>query len=276
MRNLTRILRHPRGLIAIVMLALLMVMAFSAPLLYPDGPWSMAGGSYVWPFQEGATPLGTDAFGRDLLAGVLYGSQITIVITLSAAAAALFLGVLMGVVAGYYGGLIDDVLMRVCDATLTIPGFLFAVVIVGLLSPSLVTIAGAIALVSWPSIARLVRAEVMKLRRIDFVLAARVCGVSDLRIILVHVLPNCFAPIAVAASFLVATAIIIESGLAFLGLSDPDVISWGSIMGAGRSSIRSAWYITLVPGTAIVLTVLAFNMLGDAINDVLDPARRNK
>lgn len=166
--------------------------------------------------------------------------------------------------------------MRITDAFQTIPSFLAAVVIVGVIGPSITTVVASISAVSWPMIARLARAEFLRLRGADFVHACRIMGMSDVRIIVTQILPNCLSPIIVAASVLVATAIIVESGLSFLGLGDPNVVSWGGIIGGGRSALRTAWYITVIPSAAVVLTVLALNLIGDALNDVLNPRLRER
>lgn len=273
---LVRLLRHPSGLIGVVILLTVVVMALVAGLLFQEGPWPMDGQPYLWPGHDPAYPLGTDAMGRDLLAGIFYGARVSLLIGLAATAVAVTVGIVFGALAGYYGGWLDDVLMRFTDAIQTIPSFLFAVVIVGLMGPSLTTIVTSVALVSWPTIARLVRAEFLRLRNVDFVLSCKVIGMSDRRIIFAQILPNCLAPIIVASSVLVATAIIIEAGLSFLGLGDPNSMSWGTIIGAGRPALRSAWYLTLIPAGAVVLTVLALNLLGDGLNDILNPRLRKR
>ncbi|WP_353183954.1 ABC transporter permease [Bosea sp. (in: a-proteobacteria)] len=275
-RKLKTLLQHPSGFVGFVLLAAILIMAASAGTLYPEGPWPMDGTPTLWPGEEPAYLLGTDAMGRDLLAGLLYGARVSLAIGLAATAVALLVGVTVGAFAGYHGGLIDDALMRFTDAMQTIPSFLFAVVIVGVLTPSLLTIICSIALVSWPTVARLVRAEFLRLRSMDFVLACRTMGMSDVRIIFRQILPNCVAPIIVASSVLVATAIIIEASLSFLGLGDPNAMSWGTMIGAARPSLRTAWYMTLVPAAAVVATVLALNLIGDALNDAFNPRRRER
>ena len=184
--------------------------------------------------------------------------------------AALVVGVLMGAVAGYFGGFIDDALMRFTDAVQTIPPFLLAIVIVVIVKPTVTTIILAIAAISWPGLARLVRAEVLRLRESEFVASCKLIGMGDIRIILTQVLPNCMAPIIVSASIMVASAILTEAGLSFLGLGDPNVISWGTMVGMGRSDLRTGWYLVVIPGIAIMLSVLALNLLGDGLNDALN------
>jgi peptide/nickel transport system permease protein len=259
------------GLFGLIVLAIVVAMALSADLIYPDGALNIAGSPLTWPGVDRAFPLGTDSLGRDIAAGLVHGARVSLAVGLIAAGAASLIGACIGAVAGYYGRWIDDALMRFTDAVQTIPSFLLAIVIVGILEPSLKTIISAIALVSWPMIARLVRAEFLKLRNQDFVLSCRIIGMSDARIIFGQIFPNCLAPIIVASSLLVASAIIVEAGLSFLGLGDPNAISWGAIIGGGRSALRAAWYITVIPAVAVVLTVLALNLLGDALNDVFNP-----
>ena len=271
-----RTLTSPSGLIGLVILVLILCMAMSATELFPKGPWSMVARPYIWPGKNLKVPLGTDVLGRDMLAGIFYGARVSLLVGFVAASAALLIGVTVGALSGYYGRIVDTVLMRITDAFQTIPSFLFAIVIVAILSPSITTIVCAIALVSWPSIARLMRAEVLRVREMEFVQSCKVIGMSDARIILTQVIPNSLSPVIVAASVLVATAIITEAGLAFLGLGDPNIMSWGSIINVGRPSIRTSWYIALIPGGFVVLTVLALNLLGDAINDAINPRLRRR
>lgn len=272
----SRLMRHPSGAVGMILLALVLLMSASAGYLFPNGPYAIAGAPRLWPGADPAFPIGTDSLGRDLLAGLFYGSRVSLAIGAAAAAVSLIIGVLFGAIAGYYGGWIDDVLMRLTDAMQTIPSLLSAVAIVGVIGPSLTTITIAIAIVSWPMIARLVRAEFLRLRTYDFVQSCRIIGMSDLRIIFGQILPNCLAPIIVASSVLVATAIIVEASLSFLGLGDPNVMSWGTILSVGRQELRSAWYITAFPAVALVLTALALNLIGDALNDVLNPRLKER
>jgi peptide/nickel transport system permease protein len=188
---------------------------------------------------------------------------------------AVLLGTLIGGIAGYYGGKVDDALMRVTEIFQTIPSFVFAIVLVAVMSPSVESTVIAIAVVSWPGIARLARGEFLSMRRREFVQSCVSLGMGDLRIMFQQILPNCLSPIIVTASLLVATAILIESGLAFLGLGDPNVMSWGFQVGAGRTVLRSAWWICTFPGIAILLTVLAINLVGEGLNDAFNPRLRN-
>jgi len=188
--------------------------------------------------------------------------------------AALLIGTLIGAFSGFYGGIVDNVLMRVTELFQTIPSFIFAIVLVAILSPSLTSTIIAIAVVSWPPIARLVRGEFMTLRRREYVEAAIVLGMGDLQTIFRQILPNCLSPIIVTGSLLIATAILIESALAFLGLGDSNVMSWGFMIGSGRTYLRSAWWLCAIPGFAILMTVLAINLVGEGLNDALNPRLR--
>lgn len=273
---LGRFLRHPSGVVGILIILAAIFMAAIAGWVYPDGPWAITGSPRQWPGANPAYLLGTDSLGRDLAAGLLHGSRVSLMVGATAALVSIVIGTLFGGLSGYYGGWIDDVLMRITDAMQTIPSFLSAIAIVGIVGASLPTIVFAIAIVSWPMIARLVRAEFLRLRTYDFVQSCRIMGMSDLRIIFFQILPNCLAPIIVASSVLVATAIIVEASLSFLGLGDPNMMSWGTILGNGRSALRNAWYITAVPAFALVFTVLALNLIGDALNDVLNPRLKER
>lgn len=270
-KTMARLMRHPSGCVGVVLIALVIVMSASAGFLFPSGPWTIAGTPRLWPGADPAFPLGTDALGRDMLSALFYGSRVSLAVGAAAALASVIIGTLVGAFAGYYGGWIDDILMRLTDAMQTIPSFLAAVAIVGIIGASLGTITAAIAIVSWPMIARLVRADFLRLRSYDFVQSCKIIGMSDLRIIFGQILPNCLAPIIVSSSILVATAIITEASLSFLGLGDPNVMSWGTILSVGRQELRSGWYMTAFPAVALVLTVLALNLIGDALNDVLNP-----
>jgi peptide/nickel transport system permease protein len=260
---------------AIILLGVL-AMAILAPILYPGDPWDMVTEPYLAPGASPDYALGTDMMGRDLAAGIFHGARVSLLIGLVATTVALLLGVSIGALSGYYGGRVDRALMRLTELFQTIPAFLFAIVLVAIFEPSVTTIVLAIGVVSWPPVARLTRGEFLGLRSREFVLACEAMGMSDVRIILRHCLPNAAAPIIVTGSLMVATAILTEAGLAFLGLGDPNVMSWGTIIGAGREVLRSAWYVCTLPGIAILLTVLAINLVGEGLNDALNPRLRNR
>ncbi len=260
----------------LLVLGLILAMAGLAGVLFPDDPWEMVAQPLLWPGQDAEYRLGTDLLGRDLMSGLFHGARVSLLFGFSATLAALVVGVTVGSLAGYYRGWVDDVLMRVTELFQTVPPFILAIVLVAILTPSSRTIVFAIAIVSWPGVARLVRAEFMALRGREFVQAGIVLGMGDGRIILTQMLPNAMGPIIVSASLMVATAILLEASLAFLGLGDPNLMSWGTIIGAGRDALRTAWYIAALPGAAILLTVVSFNLIGEGLNDALNPRLRNR
>ncbi|MDB5547004.1 MAG: putative dipeptide transport system permease protein [Tardiphaga sp.] len=275
MRNLfKRLLKNPGGLIGVVILIIAVIIAVAGPWLFPNSPWRMVQRPFVPPFTLAAVPLGTDALGRDVFAGLIYGARVSLLVGLVSTLVALIVGVPLGAMAGYFGGRIDDALMRFTEFFQTIPSFALAIVLVAILQPSIYSIVGAIAIVSWPPVARLVRGEVLSLRTREYVQAAIVTGQSHSWIIWREILPNALSPVIVLASLMVATAILLESSLSFLGLGDPNLISWGYMVGAGRTVIRQAWWITVFPGLAILVAVLGLNLIGEGLNDVLNPRLR--
>jgi peptide/nickel transport system permease protein len=270
-RALSVFLRNPTAIAGCLCMALIALLALLAPWLYPGDPLDMVAQPFLWPGQDAAYPLGTDSMGRDVAAGLAHGAGVSLTIGVVAAAVGLTLGIAVGATAGYFGGRTDRALQRLIELFQTIPSFILLVVLVAIAQPSIRTIVLAIGLVTWPTVARLVRAEFRSLRRKDFVLAARSMGYGHARIILREILPNALPPVIVTASVMVASAILMESALSFMGMGDPNVVSWGSMIGSGRELLRTAWYLTAVPGLAIVLAVLAFNLIGDGLNDALNP-----
>ncbi|RQS62614.1 ABC transporter permease [Burkholderia sp. Bp8963] len=270
------LLRNPSACAGLVLLAAFVVLAFAAPKLYPGDPLDMVAAPFEWPGADPQFWLGTDSLGRDVAAGVAHGTRVSLLIGAASAAIGLAIGTLVGAIGGYFGGIVDDVLVRVTELFQTVPSFLLVIVIVAIGRPDVVVIALAIGIASWPTVARIVRAEFRTLRRADFVLAARTQGFGDARIIFGEILPNALPPVIVTASVMVASAILIESSLSFLGMGDPNVVSWGAMIGFGRDSLRTAWYLTAIPGAAIVLAVLALNLLGDGLNDALNPRLRQR
>lgn len=270
-RAVRSFLRNPAAVVGLAVLAAALAMALAAPWLYPEDPLSMVARPYLWPGQNPRYPLGTDSLGRDVAAGVVWGARISLLVGFSAMAIGVATGILVGSTAGYFGGWIDDALVRVMEVFQTAPAFLLLIVLVAILSPSVDAVIFGIGVVTWPTIARLVRAEFRAIREKDFVTAARGLGYGHARIIFVEILPNALPPIIVTASVMVATAILMESALSFMGLGDPNQISWGSMIGSGREALRTAWFLTAIPGVAIVVTVLALNLIGDGLNDALNP-----
>ncbi|EHM01573.1 putative dipeptide ABC transporter, permease protein DppC [Acetobacteraceae bacterium AT-5844] len=271
-----RYLRSPAAVVGLVLLVLVVAMAVSAPWVFPRDPLSLAGRPLQWP---GANPnfwLGTDNTGRDIAAQIFHGARTSLLIGLVATAISIGIGIVVGAVAGFYGGWVDDALMRVTEAFQTLPNFILLLVLVAVFGSDIRTVTIAIGLVSWPPSARLTRAEFMSLRSREFVQACRVLGMRDTRIIFREILPNALPPVIVYASVIMAVAILLESSLAFLNLSDPNVPSWGNLIGAGRGVLRVQWYVSAIPGVAILATVLAVSLVGQGLNDALNPRLKSR
>ena len=270
-----RISKNKSAVFGLIILFLVILMAVIANWIYPDDPFRLAGKPMSSPGANGFL-LGSDTLGRDVAAGIAHGAKTSILIGLLATIAAVFIGIIFGALAGYYGGVIDDALMRVTEIFQTIPSFVFAILLVAIMKPSIESIVIAITVVSWPAVARLVRGEFMSLKNREFVQACHTLGMNDSRIMMREILPNCLSPVIVIGSLMVATAILIESGLAFLGLGDPNIMSWGFQIGAGRTMLRSAWWVCTFPGIAILITVLAINLVGEGLNDAFNPRLRER
>lgn len=270
MHTLKSFLRHPTGMIGLVILLAVVVLAALAKTLFPDDPWDMVGAPFQPPFSEGL-PLGSDTLGRDVAAGIAYGARVSLMIGITSTAAAVLIGVVIGAIAGYFGDKVDEAMMRLTELFQTIPGFILAILLVATLGPTLGHEIIAIAAVSWPPLARLTRAEFLRLRGREFVQAAVCQGQPPLVVVLRHILPNAVSPIIVTGSLAVATSILLESALSFMGLGDPNMMSWGFMIGAARTVIRQAWWMSVFPGVAILLTVLAINLVGEGLNDTLNP-----
>ncbi len=274
-RFLGRFSKNKSAVFGLIILFLVILMAVIANWIYPDDPFRLAGKPMSSPGTNGFL-LGSDTLGRDVAAGIAHGAKTSILIGLLATIAAVFIGIIFGALAGYYGGVIDDALMRVTEIFQTIPSFVFAILLVAIMKPSIESIVIAITVVSWPAVARLVRGEFMSLKNREFVQACHTLGMNDSRIMMREILPNCLSPVIVIGSLMVATAILIESGLAFLGLGDPNIMSWGFQIGAGRTMLRSAWWVCTFPGIAILITVLAINLVGEGLNDAFNPRLRER
>ena len=265
MRLLKRFVRQPSALLGAVFLLVLAALAIAAPWLTSSSPWEMNSQPMLAPFHDPAHWLGSDLLGRDLGIGLLYGARVSLAVGVLTSLATLLMGLLVGAIAGYFGGWVDGVLMRIAEFFQIIPQLVLAVILVAVLEPSLGTIVLAIALVAWPAVARLVRSEFLTLRQREFVQAARVLGQSPWGIISQQILPNALAPLLVVMTFVMATAILTESALAFLGLSDPEAMSWGYMINASRGLLRDAWWMSFLPGLAIALCVLAVNQVGEGL-----------
>jgi peptide/nickel transport system permease protein len=255
---------------------LLVVVAFSlyGQMLGPD-PFEIVWGPHAAPGEDGFI-LGTDYLGRDVLAGMLAGGAPTLLVGAASAALTVVIGISVGALAGYFGGWVDNLLMRFTEFFQVLPALLFAMVLVTLFSPSLVTIAFAIGVVSWPATARLTRAEFLKIRELEYVTAARAIGAKNSRIIWRIILPNALPPLIVSATLTVGVAILFEAGLSFLGLGDPNTMSWGLMIGSNRQYILDAWWPVTFPGLAIFLTVFAVSLIGDGLNDAFNPKLRER
>ena len=273
MRVLKRFVRQPSALIGALFLLLLAALALTAPWLTGSSPWEMSARPMLAPFHDPAHWLGSDLLGRDLGSGLLYGARVSLAVGVLTSLATLLMGLLVGALAGYFSGWLDGVLMRIAEFFQIIPQLVLAVILVAVLEPSLGTIVLAIALVAWPAVARLVRSEFLTLRQREFVQAARVLGQSPWGIISQQILPNALAPLLVVMTFVMATAILTESALAFLGLSDPEAMSWGYMINASRGLLRDAWWMSFLPGLAIVLCVLAVNRVGEGLRVAFEPGR---
>ena len=225
--------------------------------------------------QAGEGPTRHDT-GRDIAAQIFYGARISLLIGGVATAIAILIGILVGAFAGFYGGWGDNILMRITEAFQTLPNFLLLLVLVAVFGSTLTTVTIAVGVVSWPAPARLTRAEFLSLRNREFVQAGRTLGMKDLQLILGEILPNALPPVIVYASVVMAVAILLESALAFLHLSDPNVASWGNLIGLGRDVLRVQWYVSAIPGVAILVTVLAVSLVGQGLNDALNPRLKRR
>jgi peptide/nickel transport system permease protein len=271
--------RNPLVLVGGAILLAVVLASTCAPLLTVSDPIRPSFGQRLKaPWGLGGTsarPLGADNLGRDIYARLLYGGRISLVLATSAVAAATAVGVLVGLLAGYLGGRLDDLVMRLADVQLTFPVIMLAIAIVAVVGTSPFALVGVLALSGWVLHARTVRANVLTIRQLEYVDAARALGASQLRVLFGHVLPNTLAPILVIASSQFATMVLLESGLSFLGMGvQPPQPSWGAMLAEGRDYLSNAWWLATVPGVAISLVVLGANLLGDGLRDLLDPHLR--
>lgn len=268
--------RSPPAVIGLVLLILVLAMAATADWLYPRDPLALAGRPLIWPFSNPRFLLGTDNSGRDIAAQIFHGARISLLIGLVATAISVLIGITIGAFAGYYGAFVDTALMRVTEAFQTLPNFILLLVLVAVFGSTITTVTIAIGIVSWPASARLTRAEFLSLRNREFVQAGRTLGLRDIKLIFGEILPNALPPVIVYASVVMAIAILLESALAFLKLSDPNVASWGNLIGIGRDVLRVQWYVSAIPGVAILVTVLAVSLVGQGLNDALNPRLKGR
>jgi peptide/nickel transport system permease protein len=266
-----RFRRNVLALTAAVAVLALVVAALFAPYLSPYRPTEIDIENVLSPPGAGH-PFGTDELGRDVLARMLWGSRVSLSVGFVAMGIAVIIGIMIGSVAGYYGGKVDAVLMRFVDIMLAFPSFVLILAVIAILEPSMFTIMAVIGITGWMDVARLVRAEFLTLKERDFVLASKASGAGSGRVIFREILPNALSPVFVAATFGVAGAILVESGLSFLGIGiQPPSPSWGNILTSGKDFIEVAWWLSLFPGLAILVTVLSYNLVGEGLRDALDP-----
>ena len=269
-------IRNRSAVLGLILLAGVVVMTFLGPALYAVDPFEIVWAPFTPPGEEATAPLGTDYLGRDVLAGIIKGGGATLAVGSAAALLTVVIGITIGAFAGFYGGLADEVLMRVTEFFQVLPPLLFAMVLVALFSPTLPTVAIAIGVVSWPQTARLTRAEFLKIKQLEYVTAARSIGAQNGRIMWRVILPNALPPLIVSATLIIGVAILFEAGLSFLGLSDPNVMSWGYMIGSSRQYIIDSWWAVTFPGVAIFVTVLSVSLIGDGLNDAFNPKLRER
>ena len=267
--------RNPSAIAGMLMLGAVLLVALGGPWLMGADPFEITAAPMTPPFSEDAL-LGTDYLGRDVLSTLVYGGRATLLVGAVAAFLSVAIGISLGAMAGYYGGRVDAVLMRVTEFFQVLPALLFAMVVVTLFSPTLLTITLAIGVVSWTGTARLTRAEFMKYRNLEFVRAERAIGAGHARIIWRVILPNALPPLIVSATLAIGSAILFEAALSFLGLGDQNRMSWGLMIGASRQYVLSCWWAVAFPGAAIFVTVLAVSLIGDGLNDALNPKLRER
>ena len=268
--------KSPLASLGLLLLLLVISMAFLAHWIFPANPLSLAGRPLQWPLENARFLLGTDQVGRDIAAQIFYGTRISLLAGLISTAIAVTIGILIGSSAGFYGKWVDNLLMRLTESFQILPGFLLLLVAVAIFGSSISTVTIAIGIVSWPPVARLARAEFLTLRQQEFIQAGRTLGMGNLRLIFREILPNALPPVIMYATVILATAILMESALAFLNLSDPNIPSWGNLIGGGKTVLRNEWYVSAIPGLAIVLSVLAVSLVGQGINDALNPRLRKR
>ncbi len=270
------LIKHKIGLFSLITILILIVLALFAPYLSPYDPFKINVNEILLPpsFKH---PLGTDLLGRDVLSRMIYASRISLEVSLVAVGISIGIGVFLGSLAGYLGGIVDQIISRFIDIMLCFPTIFLILAVIAYLEPSILTIMIVIGATSWMGVARLVRAEILSLKERDFVLIARVYGAGTFRIIFKHLLPNALPPILVSASLGLGQAILIESALSFLGIGvQPPIPSWGNILIEGKETLEVAWWLSVFPGFAILITVLAFTLLGETLQEILNPRKEIK
>ena len=276
MELLKRVTKHNLALVGLIILIPMFFCAIFAPFISPHNPVE-PDLKNVLASPTLSHPFGTDTLGRDVFARVIYGSRISLLVGFVSVGIAVLIGLAIGALSGYYGGIIDELIMRFVDLMMCFPTFFLILAVIALLEPSIWNIMIVIGLTGWMSIARLIRAEILSIKNKEFVLAAKALGLSESRIIFRHVLPNAMSPIYVVATLGVGGAILTESALSFLGIGvQPPTPSWGNILTQAKDNIEVAWWLSLYPGLAIFLTVMGYNLLGEGLRDIFDPRRYNR
>ena len=263
------------AMVGLALLILIVLGAIFGPYLYPGEPFEMVWAPFSPPGVDGFL-LGTDYLGRDLLAQIIHGARVTLIIGLSAAIVTVVIGVTIGALAGFYRGAVEEALMRFTEFFQVLPTLLFSLVLVALFGASLPMITFAIGVVSWTAVARITRSEFLRIRELEYVMASRASGASNMKLMFKVILPNALPPIIVQSALMVGSASLFEAGLSFLGLTDPNVVSWGQIIGSNRQYILESSFTVTIPGLAIFITVLAISLVGDGLNDALNPKLRKR
>ncbi|MGE4596540.1 MAG: ABC transporter permease [Methylophilaceae bacterium] len=271
---MNKFIKNPLALSGLIIICVILFLALVAPIITPYDPNHidvnsilLAPSSKYW--------MGTDGLGRDVFSRMLFGAQISLLVGFVAVGISTVIGIILGSIAGFYRGWIDSVIMRFVDIMLSIPTFFLILAVIAFLTPSIWNIMIVIGLTSWMGVTRLVRAEFLSLRKREYVLASEMMGASDIKIIINHLLPNSMTPIIVSSVLGIASAVLIESGLSFLGLGvQAPTASWGNILTDGKEYIQFAWWLSLFPGLAILITVLGYNLLGEGLRDLLDPKNK--
>jgi peptide/nickel transport system permease protein len=268
--------RNKAAVGGLIMLIGVIFMTYIGPLIYTEDPADIVARPLKGPGSQDIPILGTDYLGRDVFAGVINGGSTSLQVAMVAALLIVLIGVTIGALAGFYGGWIDNVLMRFTELFQVLPALLFSMVVVALFEPKPQTISIAIGVVLWPQLARLTRAEFLRLKNLEFVKAARAIGSSDFRIMSRVIFPNALPPLIVATTLVMGGAILFEAGLAFLGLGDPNHVSWGLMIGLNRANFLTSWWTVTFPGMAIFVTVLSFSLIGDGLQDAFNPKLRGR
>lgn len=273
---LLRLLKNKMAFSGGIIVLIIILLSIFAKYVSPYSPTVINPSQILVPPSRGHL-FGTDSIGRDVLSRMIYGARISLLVGFIAVGISTFIGTILGAVSGYYGGWIDSVIMRFVDIMLCFPSFFLILAVIAFLEPSIVNIMLVIGFTSWMGVARLVRAEFLRLRKLEFVMAMKSLGANNMRIIFKHILPNALAPVLVTATLGIAGAVLTESALSFLGLGvQPPTPSWGNILAEGKDNIEIAWWLSLYPGLAILITVLGYNLLGEGIRDAIDPRLKDE